>query len=108
MGTEPHGHGADGTEEPPRTPKTPAPSEPWPLHADVTGFTQLTLDAPGSTTIAVVGPNGAGKTTLLRALLGLTPRAHAVLRLGDSDVTALPRTAGASPGCPRTGRSSRT
>ncbi|WP_329157417.1 ABC transporter permease [Streptomyces anulatus] len=84
------GHGADGTEEPPRTPKTPAPSEPWPLHADVTGFTQLTLDAPGSTTIAVVGPNGAGKTTLLRALLGLTPRAHAVLRLGDSDVTALP------------------
>ncbi|MEV7113826.1 ABC transporter permease [Streptomyces anulatus] len=84
------GYGAGGTEEAPRTPKTPAPSEPWPLHADVTGFTHLTLDAPGSTTIAVVGPNGAGKTTLLRALLGLTPRAHAVLRLGDSDVTALP------------------
>ncbi|MFH8665191.1 ABC transporter permease [Streptomyces anulatus] len=85
-----NGHGAGATEETPRTPKTPAPSEPWPLHADVTGFTQLTLDAPGSTTIAVVGPNGAGKTTLLRALLGLTPRAHAALRLGDSDVTALP------------------
>ncbi|MFH9476497.1 ABC transporter permease [Streptomyces anulatus] len=89
------GHGAGGyrpagTEETPRTPKTPAPSEPWPLHADVTGFTHLTLDAPGSTTIAVVGPNGAGKTTLLRALLGLTPRAHATLRLGDDDVTALP------------------
>ncbi|MFI5741854.1 ABC transporter permease [Streptomyces anulatus] len=84
------GHGAGRTEGTARTPKTPAPSEPWPLHADVTGFTQLTLDAPGSTTIAVVGPNGAGKTTLLRALLGLTPRAHAALRLGDSDVTALP------------------
>ncbi|MEU4026429.1 ABC transporter permease [Streptomyces anulatus] len=84
------GHGADGTEGTSHTPKTPAPSEPWPLHADVTGFTQLTLDVPGSTTIAVVGPNGAGKTTLLRALLGLTPRAHAALRLGDSDVTALP------------------
>lgn len=83
-------YGAGGTEGTTRTPKTPAPSEPWPLHADVTGFTQLTLDAPGSTTIAVVGPNGAGKTTLLRALLGLTPRAHAALRLGDSDVTALP------------------
>ncbi|WP_097868332.1 ABC transporter permease [Streptomyces sp. rh34] len=79
-----------GTEEASRTTTTSAPSEPWPLHADVTGFTHLTLDAPGSTTIAVVGPNGAGKTTLLRALLGLTPRAHAVLRLGDSDVTALP------------------
>ncbi|MFD7418306.1 molybdate ABC transporter permease subunit, partial [Kitasatospora purpeofusca] len=84
------GHGAGGTEATSRTPKAPAPSEPWPLHADVTGFTHLTLDAGPGTTIAVVGPNGAGKTTLLRALLGLTPRAHAALRLGDSDVTALP------------------
>ncbi|MFF4422726.1 ABC transporter permease [Streptomyces sp. NPDC001549] len=62
----------------------------WPLHATVTGFTELTLDAEPGTTIAVVGENGAGKTTLLRALLGLTPRAHAELRLGDTDVTALP------------------
>ncbi|RST09553.1 molybdate ABC transporter permease subunit [Streptomyces sp. WAC05374] len=64
--------------------------ERWSLHADVTGFNHLTLDAAPGTTIAVVGPNGAGKTTLLRALLGLTPRAHAALRLGDTDVTALP------------------
>ncbi|UZJ32638.1 ABC transporter permease [Streptomyces endophytica] len=64
--------------------------ERWPLHAEVTGFTALTLEAAPGTTIAVVGPNGAGKTTLLRALLGLTPRAHATLRLGDADVTALP------------------
>ncbi|MFH8690073.1 ABC transporter permease [Streptomyces anulatus] len=85
-----NGHGAGGTEDTSRTPKAPAPSAPWPLHADVTGFTHLTLDAGPGTTIAVVGPNGAGKTTLLRALLGLTPRAHAALRLGDSDVTALP------------------
>ncbi|MEX0173287.1 ABC transporter permease [Streptomyces sp. LMG1-1-1.1] len=62
----------------------------WPLHAEVTGFTRLVLDADAGTTIAVVGPNGAGKTTLLRALLGLTPRAHAALRLGDTDVTGLP------------------
>ncbi|MFH8794219.1 ABC transporter permease [Streptomyces sp. NPDC017941] len=67
-----------------------APPERWPLHADVSGFTRLTLDADPGTTIAVVGPNGAGKTTLLRALLGLTPRAHATLRLGATDVTALP------------------
>ncbi|MEV0778435.1 ABC transporter permease [Streptomyces sp. NPDC050428] len=64
--------------------------ERWSLHADVTGFTRLTLDAEPGTTIAVVGPNGAGKTTLLRALLGLTPRARAELRLGALDVTALP------------------
>ncbi|KQX14670.1 ABC transporter ATP-binding protein/permease [Streptomyces sp. Root431] len=62
----------------------------WALRAEVDGFTELTLDAEPGTTIAVVGPNGAGKTTLLRALLGLTPRAHAVLRLGDTDVTGLP------------------
>jgi molybdopterin-binding protein len=60
------------------------------LYAEVTGFDDVTLDARAGTTIAVVGPNGAGKTTLLRALLGLTPRAQAQLRLGDTDVTALP------------------
>ncbi|QES41463.1 molybdate ABC transporter permease subunit [Streptomyces venezuelae] len=64
--------------------------EKWGLHADVTGYNRLTLDARPGTTIAVVGPNGAGKTTLLRALLGLTPRAHAELRLGERDVTGLP------------------
>ncbi|MET9950058.1 ABC transporter permease [Streptomyces sp. NPDC006339] len=64
--------------------------ERWALHAEVSGFDRLTLDAEPGTTIAVVGPNGAGKTTLLRALLGLTPRAHAELVLGDTDVTALP------------------
>ncbi|MGW6528294.1 ABC transporter permease [Streptomyces venezuelae] len=64
--------------------------EKWALHADVTGYNHLTLDARPGTTIAVVGPNGAGKTTLLRALLGLTPRAHAELWLGERDVTGLP------------------
>ncbi|MFE6686763.1 ABC transporter permease [Streptomyces sp. NPDC057743] len=73
-------------------PAAPEPSarERWPLDAEVTGFTALTLRAEPGTTVAVVGPNGAGKTTLLRALLGLTPRARAVLRLGETDATALP------------------
>ncbi|MGH3311866.1 MAG: ABC transporter permease, partial [Streptomyces sp.] len=76
---------------PPSPSPSPSPQERWPLHADVTGFNTVTLDAGPGTTIAVVGPNGAGKTTLLRALLGLTPRAHARrLRLGDTDVSALP------------------
>ncbi|MFJ7999300.1 ABC transporter permease [Streptomyces sp. NPDC096310] len=91
----------DGTGDP-RTPEPRAPHEPeapeapeepserWPLHAEVSGFNRLTLDAGPGTTLAVVGPNGAGKTTLLRALLGLTPRAHAELRLGELDVTSLP------------------
>ncbi|MFJ5681177.1 MULTISPECIES: ABC transporter permease [unclassified Streptomyces] len=83
--------GTAGPDDTALTPGTaPAPAGQWPLHAEVTGFNQLVLDAEPGTTIAVVGPNGAGKTTLLRALLGLTPRAHAALRLGDRDVTALP------------------
>ncbi len=80
----------DPLPEPAADPPAKVAPEPWPLHADVTGFTRLTLDAGPGTTIAVVGPNGAGKTTLLRALLGLTPRAHAALRLGDDEVTDLP------------------
>ncbi|MFB6518184.1 ABC transporter permease [Streptomyces sp. NPDC056401] len=80
-GTEPVGPVPTGS---------PADGGHWPLHATVTGFNELTLDAEPGTTIAVVGENGAGKTTLLRALLGLTPRAHAELRLGDADVTGLP------------------
>lgn len=79
------GAGAPGPEE------TEAPGEGgWGLRAGLTGFNELTLEAGPGTTIAVVGPNGAGKTTLLRALLGLTRRSHAVLRLGDEDVSALP------------------
>ncbi|MEU9086592.1 ABC transporter permease [Streptomyces sp. NPDC048357] len=80
------------TAAPARSAPESAPQETghWPLHATVTGFNQLTLAAEPGTTIAVVGENGAGKTTLLRALLGLTQRAHAELRLGDADVTALP------------------
>ncbi|MFD8142652.1 ABC transporter permease [Streptomyces sp. NPDC059708] len=93
------GTGPAAAEEPPSErngvpPRQDAPAAAdgghWPLHAEVTGFNRLTLDAAPGTTIAVVGENGAGKTTLLRALLGLTPRAHAALRLGDTDVTTLP------------------
>lgn len=93
---EPRNPADDATTPSPARPTPPVPAEKappeqrWPLHAVVTGFTRLTLDAAPGTTIAVVGPNGAGKTTLLRALLGLTPRAHAELRLGGTDVTGLP------------------
>ncbi|WP_327251303.1 ABC transporter permease [Streptomyces sp. NBC_01244] len=101
-GPDPVGPVPPGAPVSPASP-APSPAEPaqpvagtaadgghWPLHATVTGFNELTLDAEPGTTIAVVGENGAGKTTLLRALLGLTPRAHAELRLGDADVTGLP------------------
>ncbi|NBE50942.1 ABC transporter permease [Streptomyces boluensis] len=92
----PDGATAPGRPEPKPEPEPEPEPQPAvtrqlvPLHAGITGFNHLTLDADPGTTIAVVGPNGAGKTTLLRALLGLTPRSHAALRLGDVDVSALP------------------
>ncbi|MFE2148539.1 ABC transporter permease [Streptomyces lavendulae] len=88
----PSGPGPEGASEGPAPDGKAARADggDWALHTEVTGFNELTLDADPGTTIAVVGENGAGKTTLLRALLGLTPRAHARLRLGDTDVTALP------------------
>ncbi|GAA3276430.1 ABC transporter permease [Streptomyces lavendulae] len=88
----PSGPGSDGAAAAPAPDGKAARADggDWALHAEVTGFNELTLDADPGTTIAVVGENGAGKTTLLRALLGLTPRAHAELRLGDLDVTARP------------------
>ncbi|GAA2253786.1 hypothetical protein GCM10010232_48330 [Streptomyces amakusaensis] len=79
-----------GAKDGPSAPASPRGGEAWSLSAELTGFTRLTLEAAPGTTIAVVGPNGAGKTTLLRALLGLTPRAHAVLSLGPDEVTELP------------------
>ncbi|SDN12017.1 ABC transporter permease [Streptomyces wuyuanensis] len=88
--TKPVAAAADPADAPRVTSSPAEHRERWPLHAHVTGFNQLTLDAEPGTTIAVVGPNGAGKTTLLRALLGLTTRAHARLTLGDTDVTELP------------------
>lgn len=39
----------------------PVPQESRSLHAEVTGFTRLILDAAPAATIAVVGPNGAAR-----------------------------------------------
>jgi NifC-like ABC-type porter len=84
-GSEPGSAGPD--EAAAVDPKAPA----WPLSAEITGYTHLTLDARPGTTIAVVGPNGAGKTTLLRALLGLTHLSRArSLVLGGQDVAGRP------------------
>lgn len=86
------GHGAPGSHTGPQSApdSAPGPGPQWDLHIQVTGFTELALDAEPGTTVAVVGPNGAGKTTLLRALLGLTPRARARLALGGAEVGTLP------------------
>jgi iron complex transport system ATP-binding protein len=41
---------------------------------------EVSLDLHGGEIVALIGPNGAGKTTLLRALAGLVPVSHGIVR----------------------------
>jgi branched-chain amino acid transport system ATP-binding protein len=40
--------------------------------------------------VALLGPNGAGKTTVLRAIMGLVKHRRGTIRVGDTDISALP------------------
>jgi cobalamin transport system ATP-binding protein len=51
-------------------------------------LSEVSLDVPRGSWLAVIGANGAGKSTLLRAVLGLVPAAGGV-RLGDADLWRL-------------------
>lgn len=50
----------------------------------------IDLTVTAGTVHAIVGHNGAGKTTLLRTIAGLLPARAGRIRLGDTDLTALP------------------
>ena len=51
----------------------------------------VSLDIAACEFVGVLGPNGAGKTTLMRAILGLVPAAHGVIRvLGRSAMRGNP------------------
>jgi branched-chain amino acid transport system ATP-binding protein len=40
--------------------------------------------------VGLLGPNGAGKTTILRSIMGLVRHRRGAIRVGDTDVSALP------------------
>jgi branched-chain amino acid transport system ATP-binding protein len=40
--------------------------------------------------VALLGPNGAGKTTVLKAIMGLVKHRRGAIRVGGTDVSALP------------------
>ncbi|GAB4179167.1 MAG: urea ABC transporter ATP-binding subunit UrtE [Rhodocyclaceae bacterium] len=48
------------------------------------------LRVPRGCIAGLIGRNGAGKTTLMRAVMGLLRTGGGSLRIGDTDVTALP------------------
>ncbi len=55
-----------------------------------TGLEQIALDVAAGERLALLGPSGGGKTSLLRALAGLGGLLAGTVRVGDTDVTALP------------------
>lgn len=54
------------------------------------GLKSTRLHVPGGQFCTLLGPSGSGKTTLLRALAGLITPTRGHIRIGDTDVTALP------------------
>ncbi|WP_420963362.1 urea ABC transporter ATP-binding subunit UrtE [Brucella sp. IR073] len=39
--------------------------------------------------VAIMGRNGMGKTTLMKALMGIVPSAHGIIRIGDAQVVGM-------------------
>ncbi|TIU67402.1 MAG: ABC transporter ATP-binding protein, partial [Mesorhizobium sp.] len=50
----------------------------------------VTLSVSKGEAVALLGPNGAGKTTVLRAIMGLVKQRRGLIRIGGTDVSALP------------------
>jgi iron complex transport system ATP-binding protein len=54
-------------------------------------LSDISLDVPAGSLVAIVGPNGAGKTTLLRAMCGLDQPLRGEVLLGDqTPLSSLP------------------
>jgi branched-chain amino acid transport system ATP-binding protein len=58
----------------------------------------ISFSVPAGARLAVLGRNGMGKTTLLATLAGQTRRYDGQIRIGETDVTALPSAARALKG----------
>lgn len=54
------------------------------------GLKSTNLHVPGGQFCTLLGPSGSGKTTLLRAIAGLIVPTRGHIKIGDTDVTALP------------------
>ena len=48
----------------------------------------ISFVAPAGSIVGIVGPSAAGKSTLVRALLGIWPPQHGVVRIDGADIAS--------------------
>lgn len=54
-------------------------------------LTDINLQIPEGTTLAIVGQSGSGKTTLLKILMGILEASHGTARMGDTPIRDIQR-----------------
>jgi branched-chain amino acid transport system ATP-binding protein len=59
-------------------------------YGDLVGLSDVSLDVPAGSVVALLGSNGAGKTTTLNAIAGLVPPAGGHITWQGQDITGQP------------------
>ena len=59
-------------------------------YGDLIGVSDVSLEVPEGSIVALLGSNGAGKTTTLNAIAGLVPAGRGHIRLAGQEITGMP------------------
>jgi branched-chain amino acid transport system ATP-binding protein len=59
-------------------------------YGDLIGVSDVSLEVPEGSIVALLGSNGAGKTSTLNAIAGLVPASRGHIRLAGREITGLP------------------
>jgi len=59
-------------------------------YGDLIGVSDVSLEVPKGSIVALLGSNGAGKTTTLNAVAGLVPVSRGHIKLEDREITGVP------------------
>jgi branched-chain amino acid transport system ATP-binding protein len=59
-------------------------------YGDLIGVSDVSLEVPKGSIVALLGSNGAGKTTTLNAVAGLVPASRGHIKLDDREIRGVP------------------
>jgi branched-chain amino acid transport system ATP-binding protein len=59
-------------------------------YGDLIGVSDVSLEVPAGSMVALLGSNGAGKTSTLNAIAGLVPSSRGQIRLAGQEITGVP------------------